>query len=72
MWLESYANYPQTAEPLHWLGRFYLDRGEPERALPFFELAASKPVPESLFVREDQVYDWEAKSYLAKCLVAPE
>ena len=70
--LKSYAQFPATAEPLYWLGRFHLGRSEPEEALPYLELAATKAKPEGLFIREDSIYEWEARVWLARCLVCLE
>ena len=67
---EAYANYPQAIEPIYWMGKWYLEAGDPFKALPLLDLAASKPLPHDLFVREDQLYHWEARTQLAKCLVA--
>ena len=68
--LEAYANFPQAIEPVFWLGKWALEGGDPFRALPLLDLAASKPLPRALFIREDQLYAWEARITLAKCLVA--
>ena len=67
--LEAYSDFPQTAEPLYYLGKHYFKRAWYEQALPYLELAATKNPPDQLFVREDTVYTYEAALYWALCLL---
>ncbi len=67
--LEAYSDYPLSAEPLYYLGLAHMHLEQYDQALPYLELACTKTKPEALFMRQDTIYEYEARLYYALCLV---
>lgn len=65
--LRAYAAGPYYAEPLYWLGRYFLAFGKYDAALPFLELAGEKRKPPPVLFVEDDIYEYAAKMYTALC-----
>ena len=68
-YLRAYAMLPVLAEPIYWLGRLYLAQEKPDAALPLLELAALKATPTMAMFMDHKIYKYQAKWYLAQCLV---
>ncbi len=69
-YLEAHRRNPSRAEPIYYLGEYYLDQGKPELAYNLFSSCPEIQEPTEIFYVEMDIYQWRFPLLQAKICLA--